>query len=86
MQEIKPCPCCGSSNGLYVLQDEKYGGMERLLRHVQDVVSEREPLRYARRGHISMEPPRGADVPHRVDGHGRESPIQNRRLDSRRVV
>lgn len=25
MQELKPCPCCGSSNGLYVLQDEKYG-------------------------------------------------------------
>ena len=24
-QELKPCPCCGSSNGLYVLQDEKYG-------------------------------------------------------------
>ena len=25
MQELKSCPCCGSSNGLYVLQDEKYG-------------------------------------------------------------
>ena len=25
MQDLKPCPCCGSSNGLYVLQDEKYG-------------------------------------------------------------
>lgn len=24
-EELKPCPCCGSSNGLYVLQDEKYG-------------------------------------------------------------
>src|SRR5699024_7462996 len=41
-------------------------GMERLLRHVQDVVSQREPLRYARRGYISMEPPRGADVPSRT--------------------
>lgn len=25
MQELKPCPCCGSAIGLYVLQDEKYG-------------------------------------------------------------
>ena len=25
MQELKPCPCCGSSNGLYVLQEDKYG-------------------------------------------------------------
>ena len=25
MQELKPCPCCGSSNGLYVLQEDEYG-------------------------------------------------------------
>ena len=24
-EELKPCPCCRSSTGLYVLQDEKYG-------------------------------------------------------------
>ena len=24
-EELRPCPFCGSSNGLYVLQDEKYG-------------------------------------------------------------
>ena len=24
-EELKPCPCCGSSNGLYVLQEDKYG-------------------------------------------------------------
>ena len=25
MQELKSCPCCGSSNGLYVLQEDEYG-------------------------------------------------------------
>ena len=25
MQELKPCPCCGSSNGLYVLQEDECG-------------------------------------------------------------
>ena len=25
MQELKPCPCCGSSNGLYVLQKDEHG-------------------------------------------------------------
>ena len=24
-EELKPCPCCGSSNGLYVLQEDEYG-------------------------------------------------------------
>lgn len=25
LRELKPCPCCGSSNGLYVLQEDEYG-------------------------------------------------------------
>lgn len=25
MQELKSCPFCGSSNGLYVLQEDEYG-------------------------------------------------------------
>ena len=25
MRELKPCPFCGSSNGLYVLQEDEYG-------------------------------------------------------------
>ena len=25
MQELKPCPCCGSSNGLYVLLEDEHG-------------------------------------------------------------
>ena len=25
LRELKPCPFCGSSNGLYVLQEDEYG-------------------------------------------------------------
>lgn len=25
LRELKPCPICGSSNGLYVLQEDEYG-------------------------------------------------------------
>lgn len=24
-EELRPCPFCGSSNGLYVLQEDEYG-------------------------------------------------------------